>query len=435
MIYDCVLISPPSRMMNHYKPPLSLIHLGGYLTHKGLKVKIIDVPMKQVVRTKRFWKNKDTLVNRIKEQMLTEVRSVNTHFLGISCYSPEYPEVREFIFDLKKVSKAKIIVGGVHPTLCPKDFNDISDYIVRGLGEMCLYGIITGGKRTEAKIDEFSFPNYDLVDMNYYTQANPYCIRGVYLRATYLLAGYGCPSSCTFCVAKTLRPFFGSGEIRNPKNIMNDILYLKDKYKIDGFYFIDDLFTLDKKKVLDFCSLLVGKDLIWGCSSKVTTLNEEMIKQMSEAGCVQIDFGVERGSNESLTKLKKGQTVEKIREVFNSCKRHRIRVFANMLVNIPGETTQDLLDITKLLSNIRPDVTSVNIYRGYLGTELPDQEPDKRTLRFARDTTKRFSPISRNFKFHSTKRYLNILKKSKRKWNYFTQLGSLINEVVNQTLA
>ncbi len=203
-------------MINHYRPPLSLIHLGGYLTHKGLKAKIIDVPMKEVIRTNRFHKYTNLYINRIKDKMIEEVKNTDTRYIGVSCYSPEYIEVRQLIFDLRRVSKAKIIVGGVHPTLCPNDFNDIADHIVRGLGEMCLYGIITNQKKVEAKsIDEFSYPNYDLVDMKYYTQANPYCIRGVYLRATYLLAGYGCPSSCTFCVAKTLSPFFGYGQMKS----------------------------------------------------------------------------------------------------------------------------------------------------------------------------------------------------------------------------
>ena len=435
MTYDAVLLAPPSRAINHYRPPLSLIHLGGYLKHKGLNVKIIDVPMKQVVRNRAFWKNKDTMINRIKEQMLTEVESVNSRYLGISCYSTEYSEVRQMIFDLRRISKAKIIVGGIHPTLCPNDFNDIADHIVRGLGEMCLYGIITGQKKVEAKsLDEFCYPDYDLVDMDYYTQANPYCIRGVYLRATYLLAGYGCPSSCTFCVAKTLRPFFGSGQIRNPQRILEDILYLKNRYAIDGFYFIDDLFTVNKQKVLDFCSLIAGEDLIWGCSSKVTTLNEGLIKAMSEAGCVQMDFGVERGSNEALSKLKKGQTVEKIREIFDLCKKYGIRTFANMLVNIPEETEQDLLDIKRLLDKIQPNITSVNIFEGYIGTELPDKKPNKETLQFAQSITKKFSPLWKNLFSHFNKRYIRIVKNSKRKFNYLKQLWTLLQELINQSL-
>ncbi len=426
-MYDCILISPPSRMINHYRPPLSLIHLGGYLTHKGLKAKIIDVPMKEIVRTNRFWKSTNLYINRIKDKMVDEVKNTDTRYIGISCYSTEYSEVRQLIFDLRRVSKAKIIVGGVHPTLCPDDFNDIADHIVRGLGEMCLYGIITNQDKpiTVKSIDEFSYPNYDLVDMEYYTNANPYCIRGVYLRATYLLAWYGCPSSCTFCVAKTLRPFFGSGEMRSAGRLLEDILYLKDRYTIDGFYFIDDLFTLNKKNVLEFCSLVEKRNLIWGCSSKVTTLNEELIKSMSKAGCVQMDFGVERGSNESLKLLKKGQTIERIREVFNLCKKYNIRTFANMLVNIPKETRQDLLDITQLLQIIRPDITSVNVFASYLGSELPDQKPNKETLQFARITTNRFSPLWRNLRFHLSKKYMRVITNTKNKLNYLKQLWTL----------
>ena len=142
-MYDVLLVSPPSRMVNHYRPPLSLIHIGGYLTHKGLKVKIVDKPMKQVIRNKEFWKSKNTYLSEIRKEMLTDVRENPSDFVGVSCYSTEFDEVKELIRDIRGISKAKIIVGGVHPTLVPQDFNRISDYIVRGYGEMASYGIIT----------------------------------------------------------------------------------------------------------------------------------------------------------------------------------------------------------------------------------------------------------------------------------------------------
>ena len=55
--YDIVLVSPPSRMINHFRPPLSLMYVGGYLQYRGMRVKIIDVPMKSIVRNKEFYKN------------------------------------------------------------------------------------------------------------------------------------------------------------------------------------------------------------------------------------------------------------------------------------------------------------------------------------------------------------------------------------------
>ena len=430
-MYDVLLVSPPSRMVNHYRPPLSLIHIGGYLTHKGLKVKIVDKPMKQVIRNKEFWKSKNTYLSEIRKEMLTDVRENPSDFVGVSCYSTEFDEVKELIRDIRGISKAKIIVGGVHPTLVPQDFNRISDYIVRGYGEMASYGIITNQQMSTKNFDDFCYPNYDLVDMDYYTTANPYAIRGVFLRATYLLAGFGCPSSCTFCVAKSLRPFFGVGNLRSPQRIIQDLNYLKDRYHIDGFYFIDDLFTIKKPYVLEFCKQVKNTKLLWGCSSKVTTLDEEMISSMAESGCIQMDFGVERGSNEELQKLKKGQTIEKVKEIFNLCSSYKIRTFANFIVGLPEESPKDREDIELLVREISPTIISFNLFESYCGTELKGKT-EYSLIEWIKKKTKEHNSLWRNFRCYLSRKYWKNILFSKKKMNYLKQLWTLIQEVINQ---
>ena len=80
--YDIVLISPPSRMINHYRPPLALMYVGGYLQHKGLRVKIIDVPMKQIIRDENFYKNIDSELKKIEKQMIKEFSKLKTKTVG-----------------------------------------------------------------------------------------------------------------------------------------------------------------------------------------------------------------------------------------------------------------------------------------------------------------------------------------------------------------
>jgi len=418
---------------------MGLMYIGGYLKTKGLMVKIIDSPMKKVVRNKRFYKNIEVLVDEIKEDMLNQLVGISTEYIGISCYSDEYREVKELIKDIRDMKdNYKIIVGGVHPTLKPDDFNGIADTIVRGEGEVAVFDIINKNIKgvVDAKIndiDRISFPDYSLVDMEYYTNANPYAIRGVQLRSAYLLASRGCPSQCTFCVAPRLRPYTGVNRFRNPFNIIFEIEELKKNYAIDGFYFIDDMFICDKEKVLAFCHLLREKklNLLWGCSAKINYINEEMIESMSRSGCIQIDFGVERGSNTELARLSKFQTIEKVKKAFSVCDKYSIRTFANFLVNIPGEKMSDYTDIEHLIEDIRPTVVSVNTYRGYLGTELPHKEAEKWIIKWAELTNYRYNNIIKTIKFHFSGRYWKVILKSRRKLNYIKQLWVAVKELIN----
>jgi radical SAM superfamily enzyme YgiQ (UPF0313 family) len=413
--YDIVLLNPASRAVNHYRPPLSLMMVADWYRHRGAKVKIIDIKLHQIVRDKEFFKNINNIVKFVEDMTLRELAHLQTKEIGISCYSPEFEEVKGLIGRIKMVKNVPILVGGIHPTLRPGDFRGLAVPIV--------------GRRDVKTVA------YDLVDMEYYSTANPYAIRGVYLRCAYIITSIGCPGQCTFCVAKTLRKHLGIERLQTPAELVKTIYELKKNYKIDGVYIIDDLFTTSSSYLLEFCMRMQDSRLLWGCNSKVNTLDEKKIKTMSEAGCIQIDFGVERGNNEALQRLCKGITIEQVREVFNLCRRYKVRSFANFLCNIPGETPRDWADIVGLLRGIRPEVVSVNVFRGYLGTELDDQEPSREVIQFARDTTKRFNSLWRGIHFHLSWRYIKRLLGSKRKRNYLKQLWQLLKEIANQKLS
>ena len=83
-------------------------------------------------------------------------------------------------------------------------------------------------------------------------------------------------------------------------------------------------------------------NLVWGCSSKVNTVDYKSLKHMKAAGCIQLDFGVEKASDEQMHLLKKGTKVREVKETFKNCHKLGIRAFANMLINTPGETEKDL---------------------------------------------------------------------------------------------
>ena len=475
------------------------MYVGGYLTRMGLRVKIIDIPIEKQVRDKQFFNNIDLTIKNIHNRMIDEFKKLTTKIVGISCYTPEYFEVLELAKDIREVnSSCKIITGGIHPTLYPKDFFDNNEHLIDicviGEGEVTTYELIenllgrsnktlsqikgiayrqegsrniitTESRKAAVNLDEISYPDYSLIDTRYYSNANPYAIRGVFLRSMYLSATRGCPSQCTFCVAKKLRQFFGTGRMRSASGLIKELKFLKAEYSIDSFYLVDDLFTVNKKNVTEFCRAF-GKEhlgLIWGCSSKVSTLNEEMLKVMSEAGCVQIDFGVERGSDAALDIARKGQSIDMIKNIFYLCHKYGIRTFANMLVNLPQEKEEDLNDIIRLLNVIKPQVTSINIFTPYPGTEIYENagykflkeefsdlskdvtkliktKPEKFKFsdhnidlgQWVRIYSKRYNCVLPNLRFYFTWKYWKTILKSQKKLNYLSQFNLLIREFINQ---
>ena len=497
-----LLISPPSRVFNHYRPPLALMYLAGYLKKNNIAAKIIDVILHNQVRDKEFLRNKDQYRKHIEEETVARVVNECTDIVGITCYTPELGEVETLA---KRIKSARpditVIVGGVHATLYPEQFlreSSSFDYVVIGEGEVTLLELIstirsnvgnsgivqgiayydknlrqivkTGMRPLMENIDDIAFPDYEDLDMKYYTTASPYAIRGVFTRSFYISSSRGCPSSCTFCVSKKLREYHGIkhyARLRSPQSLFNEIRMLREKYSIDSFYFIDDLFTLRRDNVVKFCELLQnsGLSLIWGCSSKVNTVDYETLKVMRDSGCVQIDFGVEKGSDAMLAKVKKGITLAQIVQTFHNCHQLGIRTFANVLVNTPDEKEEDLNDIVSLLEKIRPTIVSANIFTPYPGCEIFDelcdsvsredyallmedpaelvkQHPEKFRFsihfidirRWTGEVMQRFNTFSANACFFVDRRYLRSIFHSRCKFDYIKQSGLLVREYINQKM-
>ena len=80
--YDILLLSPPSRSFNHYRPPMALIYLAGYLKHFGLKPKVIDVTEKTVVRDKQFFDNIAVHTQEIEDEILSLVKKNPANIAG-----------------------------------------------------------------------------------------------------------------------------------------------------------------------------------------------------------------------------------------------------------------------------------------------------------------------------------------------------------------
>jgi radical SAM superfamily enzyme YgiQ (UPF0313 family) len=111
-------------------------------------------------------------------------------------------------------------------------------------------------------------------------------------------------------------------------------------------------------------------DLKWGCQAHVETVDEEMVVLMKEAGLVQLDFGVESGSDKVLRNLKKHSDESKIKNAFKTTKKVGIRTMATFMFGNPGESNEDIEKTFKLAKEIKPNFVSSYFLTPFPGTEL-----------------------------------------------------------------
>lgn len=401
-----VLISPPTRA---YSPivPFPCIYLAAFLEKNGFFCEIVDIKTQG---------NKIPLLE-LEDKSVSSALNFNTPCIGFTCLSAEYPSVRRMALDARKRGyKGRIIVGGHHPTFYPQDFifeNSPFDYVVLGEGEMTLYELLLGLEnngdiakipgvafyrdglfKTEKRaliedLDILPIPSYGKLDMDFYLQPRTSIIRYSIFSGVDVQTTRGCPHQCTYCGNPTLwsvHNYKKRFRCRSISNVLDELQFLYDKYRIDSFFVNDDSFTISEDRVSEFCNGLKEhklNSLIWGIQTRANIFTENMAKNIAEAGCVQVEFGVESGSARILKLMKKGITLEQVKRAYNICHKYKLRTFANFMINTPTETEEDLDATIKLAKELKAThygffvtvpLPGTEIYKEYVNPPLTTDE-------------------------------------------------------------
>jgi anaerobic magnesium-protoporphyrin IX monomethyl ester cyclase len=217
-------------------------------------------------------------------------------------------------------------------------------------------------------IDELPYPAFKHFDVSKYRISGK----------TYLpiITSRGCPFQCTFCLASKM---CGRGfRARSPKNVVDELEFLRDAYGADAFSFYDDTFTFDKKRAYEICGEMKKRklNLQWDCRTRVDRITKKLLAHLRDANCQLIHFGVESGSQKMLDTMKKGTTIEQNEKAIKWAKEVGISAAISVVVGYPGETQNMLQQTLDFISKTRPDYVYMCIAIPYPGTELYDHLKD-----------------------------------------------------------
>ncbi|MFT5835720.1 MAG: anaerobic magnesium-protoporphyrin IX monomethyl ester cyclase [Sulfurimonas sp.] len=202
--------------------------------------------------------------------------------------------------------------------------------------------------------------------------------------ATYS-ASRGCPFKCEFCDTST----FGTKIRYNSSKKVHEIMkHLSLEYGIKHLQFVDDLFVANNAKVLELCELLITDkvNMTWSCTARVDTVKPDTLKKMKEAGCWEISFGLESGSDEMLKNMKKSITAEVSARAVNWTSEAGIRVKGLFMLGYPGETKQSVKTTKEFIKSL--PLTTMNlskftpypgspIYKKLYGTSIREEDWDR----------------------------------------------------------
>ena len=376
-----LLINPPPRNLSREEvvmPPLGLAYLASVIESEGHKVKILDA----FAHSLRW------------EAFEEEVRKEKADLIGIGGMTPIIDNTLRAI-KICRPHARYIVTGGPHFSVhkqeffktCPdldfgiagegeESFRVLVDRLEEGKDPCDIPGLVGPQKfnppaNFKTNLDDIPFPARHLLPNHLYRYA-----LWPGKKVTTMITSRGCPYHCTFCD----KSIFGSRwHARSSRNVLDEMEEIVKDFGIRSIILYDDLFTLNKKRVIEICQGILQRGLKfqWKCEGRVDRIDDEMLSWLKKAGCSMIAYGVESGNQVGIDYLQKGITLSQIRRAFALTRRAGIRPMAYFILGIPVETYVEGLETIRFAKEIKPDYAQFSILSPYQGTKLYEEAKAK----------------------------------------------------------
>lgn len=362
-------------------PPLGIAYIAAMLEKDGHEVKIIDGPAWATVFGYGF------------EELEKDIKDFSPDVVGISASNSQIEHAKKALSLAKGVNRECItILGGTLISADPKallSFEDV-DFGVYGEADITFPEIL---KAVEAKkpveglegviwrengpvkflkpkmitdLDQIPMPARHLLKMEIY-RPSPANYRR--LPATTIMTSRGCPYQCIFCSKPTEGTAFRA---HSAERVVEEIEHLVTKYGIKDIQIFDDTFSLIPSRVEGICRGIIEKklDVGWNCMTRVDRINPELLALMKRAGCYEIGFGIESGSDRILQFIKKATTTDLVRKGVQMTKDAGIDVRGFFMIGFPTETKEEIMQTIEFAKELDVDVAQFMVSTPFPGTEM-----------------------------------------------------------------
>jgi anaerobic magnesium-protoporphyrin IX monomethyl ester cyclase len=332
-------------------------------------------------------------LERIKEDILR----IKPDMIGFSVLTNQFKYSVEIARSIKTYWGCPIIFGGFHPTMDPAGtMSEPSvDYICVGEGEEAFLELVTKGSprgvrnlgyregdrliieplRPFIDITRLPFKDYTIFDFQQMIDAKDGWVG--------ITASRGCPFRCTYCLNHKIMALYKTHS-HLPKTylrrhtvdeVIGEIEYLLSHYKgIKMFIFDDDIFTFDKEWLGRFTRRYREiTDIGFVCNAHARVFDREMAGDLKKSGCRIVKFGLESGSDKIRRNvLNRYMTNDDIARAFGVAQDFGLHTSAFVMIGLPHETEEDMMETVKLLARIQPGRFRWSLFFPFVGTKAYD---------------------------------------------------------------
>jgi radical SAM superfamily enzyme YgiQ (UPF0313 family) len=399
-------------------PPIGLAYIGGVLRRHAIPYTAVDAcgealerirpyPIHETVETAKRNRS-EVLVQGLTPQEAVARIPAETEVVGFTClFSHCWPLVTDIArLAREKLPRARFVAGGEHPSAQPAQVlaDGLFDAVVLGEGEETFLELVqrmqagdpwqdvdgiayrargsgavvrNPARRRVTDIDAFPYPDWDHWSIERYIAEQQ--VTGVHLgRSMPILGSRGCPYACTFCSNEQMwtRRYI----MRSPSALVDEMEYLKRRYDVSGFTFMDSTFVIDRAKTLAFARELVSRNLgvtyQLPAGTRCEAFDRELAQALETSGLRNFAFAPESGSLKVLKAIRKQVDLDELVEATRIVLRTRMTVGCFFVVGFPEDTPETLSETMSLIRRLAlmgvHDVT-VSQFTPYPGSADFDQ--------------------------------------------------------------
>jgi radical SAM superfamily enzyme YgiQ (UPF0313 family) len=345
--------------------PIGLYYVGAVLKENNYDVEILN------------WYN----IHKTPEKIGEVLSEKKPDVIGFSILNMNRWGGLEIAQIAKQINpEVKIVFGGVAATFLWKHFLKHFpqiDFVVIGEGENTFFKLVRFiEKRNYEKVKHLkgiAFRKNGRIirtkDAEPVRDLDQLPIPANYFDYQHVSYSRGCPWKCAFCGS----PAFWGQKIRfhSPENFVRQLEILYNK-GVTFFYVSDDNFTIKKDRVIEICRGIIERDLriTWVAISRVTYVDEDILYWMRKAGCTQISYGIESGSEKIRGLLNKKVTTDEVKRAFSLTHKYGMIARAYFIYGSPEETWETIQETIDLMHEIKPLICVSYVLEIYPGTRL-----------------------------------------------------------------
>jgi anaerobic magnesium-protoporphyrin IX monomethyl ester cyclase len=375
-----LLIYPPSRTQRHDACPLGIQILAAVLEQAHYRVCLLDANARR--RPRQI------------QQIVQQVRRMKPDVIGMTLLTPLVREAYR-LAPLLRETGAKMLAGGPHATILPEEaLAHGFDAVVLGEGEPVIASAVaallgdspmqavpnwvyrdkagaiqqTAVSEPTPELDQLPRPARHLVNPRDYGGArDPAVHKG-------LFGSRGCPARCAYCAGALFGKRF---RFRSAASLVDEMQEINRSYGTTHFDFMDDAMTVSQPRMQELCERLIAahSPFTWSMMTRIDMVNEPMLRLARQAGCTEVDYGIESGHPETLRRIHKPHTVEMVRRVIPLTARLGIKPYVFFILGFPWETVETTDETHRLMMELAPHVACfhpavASILLPFPGTEI-----------------------------------------------------------------